>query len=161
MTDISRKELLQHIKQHYQVKQFVPDDELDGCIADEMKSLNSHSRWSDGSLNWQQDLKEDFAEIDEMGMDELCAAVVFAVKWHTTLGHPVRNEEMYGRLFRRLIEVAERASDSMFEIAGKMSREKMLTLVKFHYANGKFYHVNDVDGTMESFEKIMGGQSAD
>ena len=51
MTDISKKELLQHIKQHYQVKQFVPDDELYGCIADEIKSLNSHSRWSDGTLN--------------------------------------------------------------------------------------------------------------
>ena len=106
-------------------------------------------------------MKEEFAEIDKMGMDELCAAVVFVVKWHTMLGHPVRSEEMYGRLFRGLIEVAERASDNMFEIASKMNRERMLTLVKFHYANGKFYHVNDVDGTMETFDKIMGGQSAD
>ena len=37
MTDISKKELLKHIKQHYGVKQFVPDDELDDCIADEIK----------------------------------------------------------------------------------------------------------------------------
>ena len=161
MADISKKELFQHIKQHYRVKQFVSDGELFGCIADEIKSLNKHSRWSDGTLNWQKDLKDEFDEIDKMGMDELCAVVVFAVKWHTTLGHPVRNEEMYGRLFRSLIEVADRSNDSMFEIAGKMSREKMLTLVKFHFANGKFYHVNDVDGTMESFDKIMDGQSAD
>ena len=161
MADISRKELLKHIKQHYRVKQFVPDDELDGCIADEIENLNSHSRWSDGTFNWQKDLKEEFAEIDKMDMDELRTAVVFAVKWHTTLGYPVRNEEMYGRLFRSLIEVAERARGDMFEIVGKMSRERMLMLVKFHYANGKFYHVNDVDGTMESFERIMGGQSAD
>ena len=159
MTDISKKELLKHIKQHYQVKQFVPDDELDDCIADEIKSLNSHSRWSDGTLNWQKDLKDEFDEIDKMDVDELCAAVVFAVKWHTMLGTPVRNQKMYGRLFRSLIDVAERADDSMFEMAGKMSRERMLMLVKFHFANGKFYHVNDVDSTMESFEKIMAGQS--
>lgn len=161
MTDISKKELLKHIKQHYRVKQFVPDDELDDCIVDEVKNLNSHSRWSDGTLNWQKDLKEEFNEIDKMDMDELCAAVVFAVKWHTMLGNPVRNKEMYGRLFRNLIEVADRANDSMFEIADRMNRERMLMLVKFHYANGKFYHVNDVDGTMESFERIMAGQSAD
>ena len=161
MTDISKKELLKHIKQHYRVKQFVPDDELDDSIAGEIKSLNSYSRWSDGTLNWQKDLKEDFDEIDEMDDRQLSSAVVYAVIWHTFLGEPTRNEEMYRRLFRSLIEVAEKTEEKMFGMAGKMSRERMLTLVKFHYANGKFYHMNDVDSTMESFERIMGGQSAD
>ena len=161
MADISREELLQHIRQHYQVKKFIPDDELDGNIKDEIENLNSHSRWSDGTLNWQKDLKEEFDEIDKMEDRDLMIWVVFAVKWHTAMGHPTRNEEMYVNLFRRLIEVMEAANEKMFEIAGKMNREKMLMLVKFHFANGKFYYVNDVDNTMESFEKIMAGKSAD
>lgn len=30
-------------------------------------------------------------------------------------------------------------------------------LLKFRYASGKFYHVQDVDGAMNSFDKIMEG----
>ena len=161
MTDISKKELLQHIRQHYKIKDLVPDDELDEYIAVRVENLNECSRWSDGTLNWQKDLKEEFDEIDKMEDRQLIREIVFAVIWHTLIGEPTRNEEMYRRLFRSLIEVAEAASEKMFEIAGKMSREKMLMLVKFHFANGKFYQVNDVDGTMESFDKIMAGESAD
>ena len=161
MTDISKKELLQQIRQHYKIKDLVPDDELDEYIADRVEILNQCSRWSDGTLNWQKDLKEEFDEIDKMDDRRLSSEVVFAVQWHTAMGHPTRNEEMYRRLFRSLIEVVEAANEKMFEIAGKMNREKMLMLVKFHFANGKFYQVNDVDGTMESFDKIMAGQSAD
>ena len=161
MTDISKKELLQHIRQHFQVKQSVPDDELYEDIKDQVESLNSHSRWSDGTINWQKDLKDELDEIDKMDVDELRSMVVFAVKWHSLIGYPTRNEETYRRLFRRLIEAADTANEKMFGIAGKMSKETMLMLVKFHYANGKFYDVNNVDNTMESFQKIMSGQNAD
>ena len=161
MTDISKKELLQHIRQHYQVRNLVPDDELDKLISNEIESFNQHSRWSDGTLNWQKDLKKEFDEIDKMEDKELRSAVVFSVIWHSLLGEPTRNEEMYARLFRGLIGVADRAEEKMYEMAGRMSRERMLMLVKFNYANGKFYHVNDVDSTMESFQKIMQGQEAD
>ena len=161
MTDISKKELLKHIKQHYQVKQSVPDDDLDDFITGEIQNFNQHSRWSDGSLNWQKDLKKELDEIGEMDDKQLSAAVVFAVVWHELMGEPTRNEKMYRRLFRGLIEVAEGAGEKMFEMAGNMSRERMLMLVKFHYANGKFYHMNDVDSTMESFDKIMAGESVD
>ena len=161
MANISKKELLQHIRQHCQVKQSVPDDELYEGIKDQVETLNSSSRWSDGTLNWQKDLKDELDKIDKMDVDELCNMVVFAVKWHTLIGYPTRNEEAYRRLFRRLIEAAEVANEKMFGIAYEMSRERMLMLVKFHYANGKFYDVNDVDSTMESFQKIMAGQSAD
>ena len=161
MTDISKNELLQHIRQHYKVNEFVPDEELDKDITDKIEDINSYSRWSDGTLNWQKDLKEEFDRIDGMNDHELSSMVMFAVVWHELLGEPTRNEQMYRRLFLSLIEVAERALEKMFEVAGKMSRERMLMLVKFHYANGKFYHVNNVDSTMESFQKIMAGQRVD
>lgn len=161
MTDISKKELLQDIKQHYKVKQFVPDDVLDDSITRDIEILNSPSRWSDGTLNWQKDLKEEFDRIEGMDDRELSSMVVFAVVWHELMKEPTRNEKMYRSLFRRLIEVAERTEEKMFEIVGKMSRERMLMLVKFHFANGKFYHVNDVDSTMDSFNKIMAGERAD
>ena len=128
MTDISKNELLKHIRQHFQVKQFVPDDELYEDIKDQVESLNSPSRWSDGTINWQKDLKEEFNEIDEMDVDKLCNMVVFAVVWHELMGRPTRNEDMHRRLFRSLIEVAERAREKMFEIASKMTRETMLML---------------------------------
>ena len=122
MTDISKKELLQDIKQHYKVKQFVPDDVLDDSITRDIEILNSPSRWSDGTLNWQKDLKEEFDRIEGMDDRELSSMVVFAVVWHELMKEPTRNEKMYRSLFRRLIEVAERAQEKMFEIAGKMSR---------------------------------------